>query len=60
MRQLVFTAQFKRDFKQRILSSADEAALEDVLQRLTFGAAFETRHRDHLLKTTAMGCATAT
>jgi mRNA interferase YafQ len=50
MRKLVRTSQFKRDFKKRILNPADEAALEDVLQRLLSGAPFEPRHRDHLLK----------
>ena len=35
MRKLVRTSQFRRDFKKRILNVADEAALEDVLSRVT-------------------------
>ena len=50
MRELVRTSQFKRDFKKRILNVADEAALENVLQRLILGLPFEPRHRDHPLK----------
>lgn len=50
MRRLVRTSQFKRDFKKRILNAADEAALEDVLQRLISGAPFDPHHRDHPLK----------
>ena len=49
MRTLVRTSQFRRDFKKRILNTADEAALEDVLQRLISGTPFELRHRDHPL-----------
>ena len=55
MRKLVRTSQFKRDFKKRILNSADEAALEDVLRRLISGAPFEPRHRDHGLKNSRNG-----
>lgn len=50
MRRLVFTSQFKRDFKKRILNAADHAALEDVLGRLINSSSFEPRHRDHPLK----------
>ncbi len=50
MRRLVRTSQFKRDYKKRILDAADEEALVDVLRRLTTGAPFEARHREHPLK----------
>lgn len=50
MRKLVRTSHFKRDFKKRILTTTDEAALEDVLRRLLLGGPFEPRHRDHPLK----------
>jgi mRNA-degrading endonuclease YafQ of YafQ-DinJ toxin-antitoxin module len=60
MRQLVRTSQFKRDFKKRILTSADEAALLEVLQRLLSGEPLEPRHRDHPLKKAGVACAIVT
>jgi mRNA interferase YafQ len=49
-RQLVRTSQFKRDYRNRILSAKAETALADVLGRLLAGTAFDPRHRDHPLQ----------
>lgn len=60
MRTLVRTSQFKRDFKKRILSAADEVALADVLQRLITGAPLEPRTGIILCGTAGTACVIAT
>jgi mRNA interferase YafQ len=50
MRALVRTTQFERDFKRRVRTAKDEAALRVVLQCLIHEQPLALRHRDHPLK----------
>ena len=50
MRALVRTTQFERDFKRRVQTAKDEAALQDVFHRLIRKLPFALRHRDHPLR----------
>jgi mRNA interferase YafQ len=49
-RDFVYTTQFKRDYRRRILTAKTETVLAEVLGRLHAGAPFDPRHRDHPLK----------
>ncbi len=49
-REFVYTSQFRRDYRKRILSQKAETALADALNRLHSRMPFEPHHRDHALK----------
>ncbi len=56
MREIVFTSQFKRDYKKRSRESGLDEALTTVVDKLVIGDALPAKFRDHTLKGGYAGC----
>ena len=56
MREIVFTSQFKRDYKKRSRESGLDDLLTAVIDKLVIGAALPAKFRDHTLKGGYAGC----
>ena len=56
MRCIVFTGQFKRDYKKRQREKKLDELLEDVFNKLSVGSALPVKFRDHLLKGNYLDC----
>jgi len=56
MRHIVYTGQFKRDYKKRSRESGLDELLAGVIDRLIAGDSLAAKFRDHALKGGYAGC----
>jgi mRNA interferase YafQ len=56
MRQIVYTSQFKRDYKKRSRDVGLDQLLAGIIDRLAGGEPLEAKFRDHPLKGSYAGC----
>jgi len=56
MRAVIYTSQFKRDFKQLRLKKDDECRFVEVVDALIGDAPMDARYRDHALTGNWVGC----
>jgi len=56
IRSLVYTSQFKRDYKKRSREKNLDLILEEVLDLLMMGHSLDSRLKDHFLKGGYSGC----
>jgi len=56
MYEIVYSTQFKKDYKKAVKQNLDISLLKDVIQQLSRGEALLTQHKDHPLLGDYKGC----
>ncbi|HLB33662.1 MAG: hypothetical protein A3F67_01540 [Verrucomicrobia bacterium RIFCSPHIGHO2_12_FULL_41_10] len=56
MKFIVFTSQFKRDYKKRQREKGINELLDDTLDKISSGTVLSIKFRDHPLKGNYFGC----